>query len=158
MSTGAKTALGLFNKKFNCAQAVLESHSAEYGLDSAMSRKIAGAFGGGMGYCGEVCGVVSGALMLIGLKYGQFEEGDDGSRVNTYSHAKDFVNKFKIEFGSVRCTDLIKYDLSVEEELLKARESGVFRKVCPRLIKRSVELVEEILSPGADSDFSAQDG
>jgi len=146
MNTKSEIAVELFkNKGFHCAQAVLESHSGEYGLNPTISRKIAGAFGGGMGHCNEVCGAVSGALILIGLKYGQFVEGDSDSRINTYSITKDYIQKFRKEFGSVRCTDLIKYDLSIEEELLKARESGVFKTICPLLVKKSVELVEEVL-------------
>lgn len=145
MNTKSEIALDLFSKGFNCAQAVLESHSAECELDSAFSRKIAGAFGGGMSHCGEVCGAVSGALMLIGLKYGQYKEGDGDSKKNTYEIAKQFIDKYKEEFGSIRCTELLKYDLSTEEGLLKAREAGVLKTICPMLVKKSVELVEEFL-------------
>jgi C_GCAxxG_C_C family probable redox protein len=145
LNTKTEIALELFGKGFNCAQAVLESHSAEFGLDTAVSRKIAGAFGGGMGHCGETCGAVSGALMLIGLKYGQYKDGDSDSKAKTYKVTKEYVRRFKEEFGSVRCTELLKYDLTIEEELLKAREAGVLKTVCPELIKKSVELVEEIL-------------
>ena len=78
MNTKSEKAVDLFvNKGFLCSQAVLESHSDEYGIDTVIARKIAGPFGGGMGHCDEVCGAVSGALMLIGLKYGQFKEGDN---------------------------------------------------------------------------------
>ena len=145
MNTKSEKSAEVFSKGFSCAQAVLESHSGDFGLDSATSRKIAAAFGGGISHCGEVCGAVSGALMLIGLKYGQFREGDSDSKANTYNIAKSHMEKFKKEFGSINCTELVKYDLSKEEELLKARESGVFKTLCPVLVKRSVELVEEVL-------------
>ncbi len=146
METKSETAVDLFaNKGFLCSQAVLESHSIEYGVDTIVSRKISAAFGGGMGHCDEVCGAVSGALMLIGLKYGQFKEGDNNSRINTYEHTKDFIKKFRKEFGSVKCTELLKYNLSKEEELLEARESGIFKSLCPKLVKRAVELIEDIL-------------
>ena len=36
-----------------------------------MALKVSGAFGGGMGHLGETCGAVTGAFMLIGLKYGK---------------------------------------------------------------------------------------
>jgi C_GCAxxG_C_C family probable redox protein len=120
MEGKSEIAVDLFaNKGFLCSQAVLESHSAEYGLDTIITRKISTAFGGGMGHCDEVCGAVSGALMLIGLKYGQFNEGDNDSRKNTYIHTKDFIQ-------------------------IKARESGIFKTLCPKLVKRAVELIEEI--------------
>jgi C_GCAxxG_C_C family probable redox protein len=147
LSIKTEIALELFGKGFNCAQAVLESHISEFGLLPETSRKIAAAFGAGMGYSDEICGAVSGALMVFGLKYGQFIDGSVDSRKKVYEAARAFIGDFKAEFGSIKCTELVKYNLSVEEELKTARESGVFKAVCPGLIKRAVELVEEIMSP-----------
>ena len=148
METKSGIAVELFGKGFNCAQAVFSSHSQDYGLDAVFAKKIAGAFGGGMANNGEVCGAVTGALMLIGLRYGQYREGDTESKEFTKKITNDFIQKFKVEFGTVICRDLLKYDLSIEEQAQKARESGVFKTLCPLFVKRSVELVEEILGPG----------
>ncbi|MCL1813927.1 MAG: C-GCAxxG-C-C family protein [Treponema sp.] len=145
MNSKNETAVEIFNKGFNCAQAVLASHSSDFGLDSTIAKKIAGAFGGGMAYNGETCGAVTGALMLIGLKYGKHTEGDNDSKENTYRIAAEYISKFKKEYGSIKCTELIKYDLTIKEELIKAREAGVFKTICPLLVKRSVELAEELL-------------
>jgi len=145
METKSGTAMEIFASGFNCAQAVLGSHSSDLGLDLALAKKIAGAFGGGMAYRGEVCGAVSGAIMLIGLKYGKHIEGDNEAKEKTYRIAGEYLAKFKKEYGSTKCSDLIKYDLSNDEELKKAREAGVFKTICPLLVKRSVELVEEYL-------------
>ena len=145
MDTKSEIAIEIFSKGFNCAQAVLASHSSDFGMDSATARKVAGAFGGGMAYSGEACGAVTGALMLIGLKYGMHIEGDKDSKEKTYRIASEFISKFKKEYGSVKCTDLIKYDLAADETLKKAREAGVFKTICPLLVKRAVELAEELL-------------
>ena len=77
MKSKAESSVDVFNNGFNCAQAVLTSHCQEYGLSDEMAKKIAGGFGAGMGYNSEVCGAVTGALMLIGLKYGKFRESDN---------------------------------------------------------------------------------
>lgn len=45
-----------------------------------MAKRIAGGFGGGMGYINETCGAVTGAFMLIGLKYGKVEVDDNAAR------------------------------------------------------------------------------
>ena len=145
MNSKAEIAADIFKKGFNCAQAVLSSHSAEYGLDTAFAKKIGGAFGGGIANNGEVCGAVTGALMLIGLKYGQHTEGDNDSKQKTIKITNEYIQKFKKEYGSIICRDLLKYDLSNETEAQKARESGVFKTLCPAFVKRSVELAEEIL-------------
>jgi hypothetical protein len=52
MSNQIDVALETFNKGFSCSQAVLVSHCEEFGLDSEMALKVAGAFGGGMGHIG----------------------------------------------------------------------------------------------------------
>jgi C_GCAxxG_C_C family probable redox protein len=145
MSTKSEIAFDTFNKGFNCAQAVFSSYSAEYGLDTSFAKKIGGAFIGGIANNGEVCGAVTGALMLIGLKYGQYNEGDKESKEKTIKITNDYIQKFKKEHGSIICRDLLKYDLSIEEEAQKARESGVFKTLCPVFVKRSVELFEEII-------------
>jgi C_GCAxxG_C_C family probable redox protein len=144
MSVKSEISVDIFNKGFNCAQAVLESHSGAFGLDSGTSRKIAAAFGGGMANNGQVCGAVSGALMLIGLKYGKYKEDDNNSKENTNKIANEYLSKFKNEFGSIICRELLQYDLSIKEELTKARESGIFKTFCPLLVKRSAEMVEAV--------------
>ena len=145
MDTKSEISVNLFNKGFNCAQAVLTSHCEEYGLSDDIAKKISCGFGGGMGHIGEICGAVSGAIMLIGLKHGKNKEADNESKEKTYKLVKEYTDKFKNEFGSINCTELVKFDLSIEEELIKARNSGIFKELCPLLVKRSVELVEEIV-------------
>jgi len=145
MKTRAEIAVDVFNNGFNCAQAVLTSHCGEYGLSDNVAKKLSCGFGGGMGHIGEVCGAVSGALMLIGLQYGQSKAADNVSKEKTYTLIGEYIDKFKKEFGSINCTELIKYDLGKDEELLQARDSGIFKELCPLLVRRSVELVEETM-------------
>jgi C_GCAxxG_C_C family probable redox protein len=146
MKTKAEISVDTFSKGFNCAQAVLTSHAEEYGLTDDLAKKISCGFGGGMGNNGEVCGVVSGAIMLIGLKYGKYLESDNESKANTYKLVKEYTDNFKNEFGSIICKELLGYDLSKEEDRVKARDSGIFKELCPKLVRRAVELVEEVLN------------
>ena len=145
MQSKAEISVEIFNNGFNCAQSVLCSHCEEFGLSEDIAKKVSCGFGAGMGYIDEVCGAVSGALMLIGLRNGKYIESNAELKEKTYSMVKEFTDKFKKEHGTINCTELINYDLSKEEDLSKARASGVFKKVCPMLVKRSVELTEEIL-------------
>ena len=145
MKTKAEIAVDIFLNGFNCSQAVFSSHSEEYGLSETVAKKIACGFGAGMGYNCEVCGAVSGALMVIGLKYGKYMELDNPAKEKTYKLVKEFTDNFKKEYGTINCRQLIKYDLGIEEQLLKARELGVFKEICPAFVKKSVEILEEIL-------------
>lgn len=139
-------AVECFGKGFNCSQAVFSTFCEDFGLDKKVALKIANSFGAGMGYNGEACGAVSGAFMTIGLKYGQYEEGDRPTKEKTYALVKEFTTRFKEINGTINCTKLIEYDLSDEKQLLAARQSDVFRTKCPRYIKDAVGILEDILS------------
>ena len=76
---------------FNCAQAILSTYGPELGLDREHSLKVAAAFGGGIAGMGETCGVVSGALMAIGLAYGKTRADDRGAGEATQKAAHTFL-------------------------------------------------------------------
>ena len=67
----------LFVGGYNCAQAVAVAFSDVTGLDEKFSAKIASSFGGGMGRMREVCGAVSGMLLVAGHLYG-YDGPNDG--------------------------------------------------------------------------------
>ena len=60
----AEKARALFLEGYNCAQAVLCAFDDLTGLDRETSARLASSFGGGMGRMREVCGTVSGALLV----------------------------------------------------------------------------------------------
>jgi C_GCAxxG_C_C family probable redox protein len=145
MSEASEKAVQCFNEGFSCSQAVLASRSAVLGMDDESAFRVAGAFGGGMGHIDGACGAVTGALMLIGLRYGKYKKEDAESKDRTYKVVKEYVDAFKRKQGSIECTALVGFDLSDPAEVLKAREAGVFKSVCPGLVRDSVELVEKYL-------------
>ena len=67
----SEKALSYFNNSFNCAQSVITSFSPELGLSEDDCLKVSCAFGAGMGKQQHTCGAVSGALMVLGLKFGK---------------------------------------------------------------------------------------
>ncbi len=145
MCNKSDLAVQCFSNGFNCAQSVFSSFCEELDLDKETALKISGAFGGGMGLTGEACGAVTGAYMVIGLKYGKSKSDDNAAKEKTYALVQEFSKRFKAEFGSVNCTELLKYDIGNEDEMRKAAEEGLFKSLCPRLVVRATELVEEIL-------------
>ena len=88
----AESAIACFMNGCNCSQAVLTAFCEEYGIDKKLAMRIACPFGGGMGHTGQVCGAVSGALLVLGLKYGQDDVEDRQSKERNYLIVKDFVN------------------------------------------------------------------
>jgi C_GCAxxG_C_C family probable redox protein len=143
--TKADDAHRLFLKRFTCSASVFSAFSEDLGLDPVTARKIACGFGAGISKTGNICGAVSGALMVIGLKYGKAVEGDEAATEKTRALVRQFVGKFTEKNGSVRCTDLLGYNLSDPDEYEAARESGVFIEKCPLLVRDAADILGEIL-------------
>ena len=66
----SEKAVELFLKGYNCSQAVFGAFAEELGINEETAFKLAAPFGGGVGRQREVCGAVSGMLMVLGLEEG----------------------------------------------------------------------------------------
>jgi len=143
--TKADTALSSFNKGITCSSSVFSAFADELGLDDKTAKKIGCGFGAGISRTGNVCGAVSGAIMVIGLRYGKTEPGDDAATEKTRALVRQFILAFTQKNGSVNCTELLGYNLSKTDEFEKAREQKLFVTTCPELVRDAVEILEKIL-------------
>lgn len=142
--THTETALGIFSQQMHCSQAVLAAFAEELGLTAEQALRLGGGFGGGM--CkGEVCGACTGAIMAIGLKYGQAAAGDTEAKQRCNQKVVQFLDTFREKNGSYLCRKLIGYDLSSDAERDAARAAGVFGTICPEMIRSAVEITETLL-------------
>lgn len=138
-------AVSCFKEGFSCSQALLSIYGVEFGLDHETALKVSGAFGGGMGRMGETCGAVTGAFMVIGLKYGNTRVDDRQAKEKTYSLVKEFVEKFKSRNGSIACRELLGCDISTPEGMEIAKEKNLFATLCPKLVSDAAEIIEQTL-------------
>jgi C_GCAxxG_C_C family probable redox protein len=145
MSAITEEAVTKFKEGFNCSQAVFSSYSKQFGLDSDVACKVATGFGGGMRMAGT-CGAVTGAFMVLGLKYGNSPEKDMDAKANTYKKIEDFTSRFKARNNSVICGDLLGCDISTPEGTKEAQDKGLLRSLCPRLVQDAAEILEEMLN------------
>jgi C_GCAxxG_C_C family probable redox protein len=75
----ADEAYASFVGRFACSQAVLTNFTEELGMDKTMAYKISCGFGGGISRSGNICSAVSGAIMVIGLKYSKATPEDNAA-------------------------------------------------------------------------------
>ena len=136
--------LELFGAKFNCAQAVFSSFAEELGLDEKQALKIGGCFGSGMRK-GEVCGACTGALMALGLKYGQSEVGDTESKLKSDDVCVKFLEKFESVNGSYICNELLNCDIRTKEGVEYAVENNLFTEFCPKMVESATIIAEELI-------------
>ncbi|MFA5374753.1 MAG: C-GCAxxG-C-C family protein [Dehalococcoidia bacterium] len=141
----ANEALSCFKEGFNCSQSVFSIYAIEMGMGRDVALKVAQSFGGGMGQMGEVCGAVTGAFMVIGLKYGRTRVDDDEAKVKTYNLVKEFSKKFKTRNGTIICRELLGCDIGTPQGQRIAKNEKLFSTVCPSFVQDAVEILEEIL-------------
>jgi len=140
-------ALACFDEGFNCAQSVVCSYCEELGLDKKNALKASCGFGGGMGRLQETCGAVSGAILLIGLKYGKLTKEDEAAKEKTYATVREFSALFKERNKTTCCRELLGFDLlSTDHQIAKEK----IKKVCPKMIQDAVEIAEKLLFKDAE--------
>ena len=98
----------LFLGGYNCSQAVVVAFCDVTGLEPDFAAKLASSFGGGMGRMREVCGAVSGMLLVAGLLYGYDTPGDDVSKKEHYTLVQQLAGQFREEVGSIVCREILK--------------------------------------------------
>jgi len=145
MNSKIQQAVERFNRGLNCSQAILSSYSEQFGMDCDKALKVATGFGGGM-RMGETCGAVTGAFMVLGLKYGNAATEDKEAKAKTCEMVMEFTNRFKARNGSVICRELLGCDISTPRGRKEAEDKGLFSSVCPGLVQDSAEILEEMLN------------
>lgn len=142
MST-AEFAKALFSQGFNCSQSVFAAFSKKYGLPEDSALKIGCGFGGGMRN-GEICGAVSGAVMVIGLRYGSSTANNGESKNLCYQETKKFTQEFKFRNNSIICRELLGIDIFEGDGMKLAEEKNLFKTTCIDMICNAVKLLEEM--------------
>lgn len=145
--TRTERALSLFQNGANCSQAVFASFAEDLGVPEEKALMIASGFGGGMGRMSLTCGAVTGAFMALGLKEGFFSCEDKESKEKIYRRIREFGDAFSAIHGSIGCRELLGFDISTPGGYQGARDSGVFRTLCPRFVQSAVDIVEKMLAP-----------
>lgn len=135
----------LFLSGSNCAQAVVVAFSDVTGMDEKTSARISSAFGGGMGRMREVCGAVSGMLMVLSLLYGYEEPGEnDCNKKALYKEVQDLAGKFREEVGSIVCREILK-NPSTDPNPTPRTAEFYKKRPCARMVMTAARLLDEYI-------------
>lgn len=138
-------ALALKEKGFNCCQAVFVPFATELGLSEAQALMLASPFGGGIARTGSVCGAVTGALMVIGLRYGMTSPEDSSAGEKTMALSRVFLEQFQEVHATTQCHALLGVDINTQAGFEAAKNEGRFTSICPQAISSAVEILEELI-------------
>ena len=145
MSTRTEIATARFLSGYNCAQAVLDAFRDETGLDEDLALKIATGLGAGMGRKQEVCGAVTGGILVLGLRHGRGTTEDHSATERTYLRTRELMDRFAAKHGSCLCRQLLQgYDLATQEGLQRAKADDIINKVCRPCVQTVVEILEQL--------------
>lgn len=137
-------AVELFEHRFMCSQAVFAAFAEQFGITEKQALQIGACFGGGMSKA-EVCGACTGALMVLGMKYGQYDENDTDSRAAESAKASEFLEEFKKRNGSFICREILHCDISTDEGKEYARSNGLYGRYCTEMVRSAAEILTEML-------------
>ncbi|HIV63035.1 MAG TPA: C-GCAxxG-C-C family protein [Candidatus Butyricicoccus avistercoris] len=130
--TKVEKAVSLHDKGYNCAQAVVCAFAEDFGLDEQTAYKMSEAFGLGVGQM-EICGAVSGACMLAGMKNSGGLENIGKTKAETYKINRAIADEFKQMNESVICREL------------KGVQTGTVLRSCTGCIEDAVKIVEKYI-------------
>ena len=133
--TREEKAEALFMEGLNCSQSVFCAFADEFGMDLETAKKVSSGLGGGVGRMREVCGAVTGATLVLGMRH-----GPDKSAV--YPAVQDFCARFKAECGSIVCRELLDGTGATSGGAPDARTSEYYRKrPCVELVRLAASLL-----------------
>ena len=144
MDRGTKAA-ELFLNGYNCAQAVTVAFSDLTGMDETTSARLASSFGGGMGRLREVCGAVSGMLLVAGILYGYDSPSDDVAKKKHYTLVQSMAGQFREKNGSIICREILKNPPSDPAPSPRTAEYYASRP-CARMVYTAASLLEEYIN------------
>ena len=113
----------IFLEGTNCAQAVAFAFCEKYGIDKDTVKALLSGFGSGM-RSGEMCGAVSGGILIIGL-------ANKDNPQNAAPQTSEFVKSFKDKFEFLRCADLPRNPIAP-------------RQTCAEYVKYAIEILEQM--------------
>ena len=135
----------LFAEGYNCAQAVIMVFSDIIGMDEKQCAKLSSSFGGGMGRQREVCGAVSGMLMVAGLLYGYDGPEEGQIKKEHYARVQQLCEQFRNEVGSIICREILKNPPSDPNPTPRTAEFYQQRP-CAHMVTLAVQIMEQYIS------------
>jgi len=134
-------------QKFHCSQAIAAVGQEKLEKVNDDVIRAMGAFGGGLGGNGEVCGALAGGLAVLGLRYSRAASGEK-ENPKMWADTRELAQRFRDEIvnqgGTINCRDICGVDWK-DREQTKAFYQGDKVKTCIRIVGETAMLVGEML-------------
>ena len=145
MKTKLDAAITKFREGYNCSQSVLYAHCTDLNLDTNTALRLACGFGAGMGRKEEVCGAISGGILVLSLRHGRGEKDDRSATEATYAKTRELMERFQQRHSTYICRQLLSNcDLTTAEGQRSFKENDYLNRVCIPCVESVMTILEEI--------------
>lgn len=125
----------VFKSGFNCCESLVETFRRHGGVDiDDNAFRLCSGFGGGIGHARDLCGALSGCVMVISTLAGR-NHPSEKPLSEVYPLTGEFHKRFSQEFGSSHCGDLMHYEFGTKEH----------KSNCLKLVNNTARLLAEFL-------------
>jgi C_GCAxxG_C_C family probable redox protein len=138
----AQLSLENFLSGLYCAESVLKAVADIHGCSNPIIPGIATGFCGGVSRTSGMCGALAGGIMALGLLTGRSKPSDPKEQCYALVHC--LVNRFREQFGSTQCTDLLGCDISTPDGARQFKADNLEETVCERVTSQTAGLVQDI--------------
>lgn len=141
----SELAYNLFLQGCNCSQAVFCAFCDLTGFDFDTALKLSSGFGGGIGRLREVCGAVSGLVLVLDALYGYTDISDPTVKSEHYKLVQHLCKRFSDEAGSIVCRELLGLS-GASDPVSPPRTEEFYRtRPCPNLIKLATGILDDYI-------------
>ncbi|NPV00744.1 MAG: C_GCAxxG_C_C family protein [Brevinematales bacterium] len=141
----SETAVNQFKEGYNCAQSVFFSFADRLQIPADTALRLATGFGAGMGRMQEVCGAVSGGILVLGMLYGRGENDGRPQQDITYAKVREFMDKFSAKHGTVNCKSLLDgCELLTPEGQTRFKSEGMADR-CREYVGSAAQVIEAMI-------------
>jgi len=142
MESKVNEVLESFSGGFYCSQAMLSTYCEDLGLDKETALKISCGMAAGMARLSSTCGAVTGAYLVISLKYGNCVPGHKEALEKTFAIIQEFDRRFVEKHGTTNCRELLGVDLRHGDKDFAGQQ---VKALCPGFVKDAAEILESVL-------------
>ena len=115
-------------------------------MSEEVALKIACGLGAGMGRKEEVCGAVTGGILVLGMRHGRGSKDDRSATELAYLKTRKLMEEFAKKHGTYICRQLLNgCELTTEEGQKFFKEHDMLNKVCVPCVQSVVEILGEII-------------
>lgn len=147
----AELAEKLFLDGANCAQAVMGAFADEIGISKENAFKLASGFGGGIGRTRNVCGAVSGMVLVLNALRGNDDISDKSAKDAHYALIQRALSEFKNETSSIICRELLGLPAEGASAPVSEKRTPKYyqKRPCSKMVALGAEIAEKLLAETA---------